>query len=96
MISWSDEESVEGDWGNEGTNGFAGAVAGAGVAGAGFAAALGAAAGDWAEVVVKKIWTVNIRSEKKIICFILLVSLSVFGKIQMIGKILLLCVWCVV
>ncbi|KAK7302984.1 hypothetical protein RJT34_13882 [Clitoria ternatea] len=43
-----EEESEVGDWGNEGTNGFAGA--GAGVAGEGFAGALGAAAGDWAKV----------------------------------------------
>ena len=45
-MSWLPEESTpeDGDWGNEGTKGFAGA--GAGVAGAGFAGALGAAAGD--------------------------------------------------
>ncbi|KAK7332085.1 hypothetical protein VNO80_28832 [Phaseolus coccineus] len=45
------EESVKGDWGNEGTNGFAGA--GAGVAGTDLAGGLGASAeeesvmGDW-------------------------------------------------
>jgi len=49
-MSWLPEVSPEeGDWGNAGTNGFAGAgagVAGAGFAGAGFSGALGAAAGD--------------------------------------------------
>ena len=50
-MSWLPEESAPevGDWGNAGTNGFAGAgagVAGAGFAGAGFSGALGAAAGD--------------------------------------------------
>jgi hypothetical protein len=84
---------TEGDWGNEGTNGFVGAVAGAGVAGAGFAGALGAAAGEWAKVVVKKILPKSTKSMKKRICFILLDSLSVFGKEPMIGKILLLWVF---
>jgi len=50
-MSWLPEEPApeEGDWGNAGTSGFAGAgagVAGAGFAGAGFSGALGAAAGD--------------------------------------------------
>lgn len=79
MMSWPEDESDEGGWGNEGTNGFAGAVAGAGVAGAGFAAALGAAAGDWAEEVVKKIWAKSTKSVKKMICFIFLFVIE-FGR----------------
>jgi hypothetical protein len=72
MMSWPDEVSDEGDWGNAGTSGLVGAAAGAGVAGAGFDAALGAAAGDWAKVLVENILANSTRSEKKMICFIFL------------------------
>jgi len=48
-----------GDWGNEGTNGFAGA--GAGVAGTGLAGGLGASAGDWAKVGVENVKTKSTR-----------------------------------
>ena len=57
MSSGAEESGVseEGDWGNVGTEDFAGGAAagatGAGFAGAGFAGALGAAAGNWAKVV---------------------------------------------
>ena len=69
MMSWLEEESDKGDWGNEGTNGFAGA--GAGVAGAGFAWGLGAAAGDWAEVVVENMGTKRSSRKEKMISFII-------------------------
>jgi hypothetical protein len=55
------------------------------VAGAGFAAALGVAAGDWAKVFVEKILANSTKSEKKIICFILLVI--EFGKILLLAMI---------